>query len=50
MTEQREDEQKYLDFLDCVEERDLGDDKNDQEKKKVIVKIPKNTQMMSHTH
>ena len=48
MTEQREDEQKY--FLYCVEEKDLEDHKHDQKKKKTIVKVPKDIQMMSDTH
>jgi hypothetical protein len=48
-TEQREDEQKYIDFLDCVEKRDLGDD-NDQENKKLKVKVPVEIQMISDSH
>ena len=50
MVEQREDEQKYLDFLDCVQEKDLEDHKHEQKVKKTIVKVPKDTQMISDTH
>ena len=42
--EQKADEEKYFDFIDGISEEDL---RHEQKKKKIIVKAPTNTVMMS---
>ena len=42
--EQKEDGERYLDFIDCISEEDL---QHEQKKKKVMVKTPRNTDMIS---
>ena len=46
MVEQKADVQKYLDFIDCVEEKDLENSKQEQKVRKTIVSVPKDTEMV----
>ena len=47
MVEQRADQQKYLDFIDCVEEKDLENPKHEQKMKRITVRAPKDTEMIT---
>ena len=50
MDEQRADEEKYFDFIDCVPEKDLENHKHEQKMKKIIVRAPKDTEMIADIH
>ena len=47
MSEQKEDEQKYLDFIDLVEEKDLENSKQEQKVRKTIVSVPKYIELVT---
>ena len=47
MSEQKEDEQKYLDFIDLVEEKDLENSKQKKEVRKTIVSVPKDIELVT---
>ena len=47
MSEQKEDEQKYLDFIDLVEKKDLENSKQEKEVRKTIVSVPKDIELVT---
>ena len=47
MSEQKEDEQKYLDFIDLVEEKDLENSKQEQKVRKTIGSVPNDIELVT---